>query len=403
MTVLRLACRFEEPLRDTPRFLGVDDWAYKKGQTYGTILVDLEKRQPIELLPDRESESLKKWLVEHPGVEIITRDRGGDYAKGASEGAPDAQQVADRWHLLKNLGDAVRRMLDGYNKELRQAAKMVIHQEEHVSINQLEKAGIAPEGISSNVLLSKYELNFLEVKRLQVAGTHSIRSICRQVGIHRETVKRYLKYDTYPDRHKTRSSQSVAAYGDHILKRWADGTCNRVLIFNEIREMGYTGSIYSLYRYTLHLKDPQHSIGSTKTHEARISIWSSRKMAKLLSQTDDTWSDEEKAYIENFFQLCPTGPKVQKLILDFKNIVNSRRGELFDAWIGEALNCGVDKLKRFAQGLLQDYSAVKAALTLDWSNGQVEGQVNRLKTVKRQMYGRAGFKLLRKRILFRSG
>jgi len=122
-----------------------------------------------------------------------------------------------------------------------------------------------------------------------------------------------------------------------------------------------------------------------------------------LSKPADSWTADEKAYFEVFFQLCPVVQKAQQLALDFREMTNKKKAELLDSWIDRALNSGLENLKRFALGLQQDYDAVKAALTMDWSNGQVEGQVNRLKTVKRQMYGRAGFKLLRKRILFRSG
>lgn len=107
-TLLRLIRATPEPSFPTPRILGVDDFAFRRRRTYGTILIDLEKRVPVDLLPDRESESLAKWLIAHPGVELVSRDRGGDYAKGIKEGAPDAVQTADRWHLLKNLSETMQ-------------------------------------------------------------------------------------------------------------------------------------------------------------------------------------------------------------------------------------------------------------------------------------------------------
>lgn len=113
------------PMEDypTPRVLGVDDWAMKKGHRYGTILVDLEQRQVVDLLPNREADTLTAWLQDHPGIEIICRDRASDYAKAATTGAPQAVQIADRWHLLKNLGEALQRLLTGQTKVLRLAAQ----------------------------------------------------------------------------------------------------------------------------------------------------------------------------------------------------------------------------------------------------------------------------------------
>ncbi len=403
-TILRLACNTEEAGLETPRVLGIDDWAFKKGRNYGTILVDLEKQQPIELLPDRESETIRKWLEEHPGVEIISRDRGGDYAKGSREGAPDAIQVADRWHLLKNLGDALHRMMNKQNRELRQAAQQTAHPEEISGGNQQNK----PESEIKNDSTdkenpSKYELKFLEVKRLQAEGRR-IKTIFRITGIHRETIKKYFQYDTYPDLNKSSFvSSSVEPYGQHIRNRWAEGEHNHRQLLEEIKAMGYTGSFSSLYRYTRHLPQDNERQNVAKMVQAKVEVWSSRKAARLISKHADSWTDEEKKYLETFFKLCPSAEKARKIALEFQDMMKQKKPELLDSWIEDALNSDVENLKRFAQGIQQDYDAVKAALTLEWSNGQVEGQVNRLKTLKRQMYGRAGFKLLRKRILFRSG
>ncbi len=202
-TVLRTIYDFSIAEFATPRVLGVDDWAFKKGNHYGTILVDLEKRQPIDLLPDRTAETLRDWLKKHPGVEIITRDRSGSYALGAKQGAPKAIQVADRWHLLKNLGDAIKKMLDKNNVELKKTAKFLAEssclktetEEEHANVfNGLPKDGpIARKEITKekSLFISTQEFKFLEVKRLRKEG-YSIRSIHRQTGVHRQIIKMAL-------------------------------------------------------------------------------------------------------------------------------------------------------------------------------------------------------------------
>jgi transposase len=403
-TILRLACNMEEEKTETPRVLGIDDWAFKKGRNYGTILVDLEKQQPIELLPDRDSETVRKWLEEHPGVEIISRDRGGDYAKGSREGAPDAIQIADRWHLLKNLGDALHRMMNKHNRELRQAAQKTTQSEEITVENQQNGSESQIKSDSTvKEAPSKYELKFLEVKRLQAEGRR-IRTIFRITGIHRETIKKYFQYDTYPDpKEAKQSTSSVEPFGQHIRERWCEGEHNHLKLLEEIKAMGYAGSHSSVYRFTRRLPQDNDRQDVREMVLAKAEVWSSRKAAILLGKHSDSWSVEEKKYLEAFFKLCPIAEKARKIALEFQDMMKQKKPELLDSWIENALESDIENLKRFAQGIRQDYDAVKAALTLEWSNGQVEGQVNRLKTIKRQMYGRAGFKLLRKRILFRSG
>jgi transposase len=403
-TILRLACNTQEAALETPRVLGIDDWAFKKGHNYGTILVDLEKRQPIELLPDREAETVRKWLVEHPGVEIISRDRGGDYAKGSREGAPDAIQIADRWHLLKNLGDALQRMMNKHNRELRQAAQQTAQPVEISGENHQNKAesGIKNDSTDKENP-SKYELKFLEVKRLQAEGRR-IKTIYRITGIHRETIKKYFQYDTYPDpKEAMQATSSVEPYGQHIRERWCEGEHNHLKLLEEIKAMGYAGSLSSVYRFTRWLPQDNDRQDVQRMVLAKVEVWSSRKAARLLGKHSDSWSVEENKYLKAFFKLCPSAEKARKIALEFQDMMKQKKPELLDSWIEDALESDIENLKRFAQGIRQDYDAVKAALTLEWSNGQVEGQVNRLKTLKRQMYGRAGFKLLRKRILFRSG
>jgi transposase len=122
-TLLRMVRQTALQPLPSPRVLGVDDFAFRRGRSYGTILVDLERRRPIDLLPDRESETLAKWLKAHPGIEIATRDRSRAYAEAIADGAPDAVQIADRWHILKNLYEALERLLTRQHRLIRQVVQ----------------------------------------------------------------------------------------------------------------------------------------------------------------------------------------------------------------------------------------------------------------------------------------
>lgn len=407
-TVLRLLHATPAMDYETPRVLGIDDWAFRKGHNYGTILVDLEKREPIDLLPDREVATVKAWLESHPGVEIISRDRASCYSQAATQGAPQAIQVADRWHLLKNLGDALKRMLDNHNKELRLAAKKIAEKERKLEENSIKKiTSEAKENTrnqndlsTKNKKQTRYELNFLEVKRLQKEGC-SIRSIHRQTGAHRQTIKRYFKYDTYPEKGYISSQPSSALpFEEYLRKRWSEGETRHMQLWREVKEQGYTGSPSSIYR--LVCKYPKDTSLEDLPTPLKIKVWSARKVSMLLNKPFESLDEEKQNFLRVFYKICPAANIASQLARKFKEMTDKLRRKKLDGWIESAKESDIPSLKNFARGLLQDYDAVKAAVSLKWSNGQVEGQVNRLKNIKRQMYGRGSLELLKKRILANS-
>lgn len=407
-TLLRVVLNTDDEQAGIPRVLGVDDWAFRKGKTYGTILVDLEKNKPIDLLPDREAATLEKWLKDHPGVEIISRDRAGSYAQGAKAGAPDAIQVADRWHLLKNLGDALIRMLDQHNRELRLAAEDIAKAERKKEMQGKEKdqkqnisaeKTVAVAKAKNPITETKLQLNFKEVKRLKEQGA-SIKSIHRQTGLHRQTIKRYLKYEEYPVPVRQRRNTEIADYEDYIRERWNQGERNGKQLWREIKEQGFTGSFQSIYRLTKNY--PRDTDKEKLPPPLKIQAWSARKVSRLLGKKIDSLEPDEQVYLKAFIKHCPKAKEANSLALQFKEMTDELKGNMLDPWLERVANSNITALKNFAGGLKQDYDAVKAAVSLEWSNGQVEGQVNRLKMIKRQMYGRASFELLRKRVLMDS-
>jgi transposase len=385
-TVLRMMRRLPDEPVPTPRVLGVDDWAFKKGQRYGTILVDLEQHHPIDLLPDRTAETLAAWLKAHPGIEIVTRDRSHDYRAGIAVGAPQAIQVADRWHLLRNLSEALQRMLESYTDTLRTVAKQVRPQ-----------SPLNPDPVEGPPPPTKPHLQFAEVKELAAQG-YSQRTVARHLGISRNTVKRYLAAATPPtyQGRGLRASQ-ITPYITHLEKRWLEGCHNSRILWEEIRQRGYPGSYGSVRRFVQRYRTPHHSPPSLLPLPF-TPIWTRRRSPGFWLTPNDLPS-EDAAYLAALCQASPDIATAYHLAQRFVTMVKQRQGDDFDPWLADAQASAVARLRTFAEGLLKDYAAVRAALEFEESNGQVEGQVNRLKVLKRIMYGRANFDLLRLRVL----
>jgi transposase len=391
-TLLRiLRHTFQEPV-PTPHVLGVDDWAFKKGNRYGTLLVDLEQHRPIDLLPDRTTETLTAWLKAHPGIELVSRDRSNEYIAAIAIGAPQATQVADRWHLLRNLSDALQRLLEKQAKALRVAAQQVQGPGDIPSDRQETELSTLPTRPPT-----RRELRFGEVKRL-VAEGYSQRTIARRLRIGRGTIRRYLQTEELP-RYQLRGPRpsAITPYVPHLEARWAEGCHNGRILWEEIRQQGYPGSYSSVRRFVQRYRSGRRRRSSLPLPGVRP--LSPRQAAWLLVLAPGELSAEQKTYLTALGQVWPDMATVYELAQRFVLMVQRRQADQLDPWLVDAQASAISQLRTFAKGLLKDYPAIRAALTVEWSNGQVEGQVNRLKVIKRDMYGRAKFDLLRLRVL----
>jgi transposase len=401
-TLLRVMRRATVSERATPRVLGVDDWAFRKGHRYGTILVDLEQHRIVDVLPARSAEPVVEWLEAHPGVEVFSRDRAPAYAEAARKGAPHAVQVADRWHLIQNLVEALERCLLRFRPALKVAAgagDSVLgplpssHETNLVPWQQRAEAASQQKHASK---VERYE----QMQTLRAAG-FTVLDIAQLVGATRRTVYRYLAGGGPPERQQPQRSghRVLARYEPYLIQRWAEGCRNRSRLFREIRLLGYQHSARTVSLFLKRLEqDPSVSAAaSSRPMVARVP--SARRVACLLVWRKDRLPEDERAYLTRLRDQEPTIALAYELAQEFTEMARERTGQGFDAWLTRATTSGITELDRFARGLTDDRAAVEAGLSLEWSNGQTEGQVNKLKLLKRSMYGRANFDLLRSRLL----
>lgn len=406
-TLLREIRRTRDDNCPTVRVVGVDDWALRRGQRYGTILVDLERHCPVDLLPERSAEALASWLGAHPEVEVVSRDRGDCYIKGAEQGAPQATQVADRWHLLHNLQEALVLVVDRHRQKLKEAAKLAQLASSESELPEVSSAAVPPtpsQAKSTRVRRHQRRLErFQQVIELHAQGV-AIREIARRLHMHRRTIRLWLERESLPERAVPPSHRSVDIWTEYLQHRWQAGCHNASALTAELKAQGYKGS-YDMVRRCVEAWRQPHSCMERCTPLRRpLHCDSPRSIAWALIKSSDEEDAEQRKLAKLFRDACPEVNQAVQLALQFRRLVTERRVDDLDDWITRSVAADAPaEIRRFAAGLKPDLMAVKAALSLPWSNGQTEGQVNRLKRIKRQMYGRANFDLLRLRVLARTG
>ena len=411
-TLLRLLRQTSlSPLR-TPRVLGVDDFAWKKGDRYGTILVDLRAHRPVDVLPDREAETFVSWLKAHPGVKVISRDRAGTYADGARRGAPKAIQVADRFHLLLNLTTALRRLFERKQDSLQ---RLRVKEQVADLSEPGDEAALpdprAPQASSRTVTeaqrqgrRARRKHRYDEVITLHQQGVSQV-AIAARVGLHRDTVRRYLNAPDIPEIVRPSKRSKLDPYKAYLHERWAAGEHNIKRLVAELRERGYQQGETLVYDYLRGMREQpagqQASMAPKKrqAHAASHVSLSAREAAWLFSRNPEKLRLTQVVKLDDLRRADEELETAYQLAQDFRAMVTKRQEAVLNRWLKEAEGSGIAELRSLAVGIVRDFDAVRAALRLPYSNGQTEGQVNKLKTIKRQMYGRADFDLLRQRVL----
>jgi transposase len=412
-TLLRLVRRLPLPGVAPLRAIGVDDWAHRKRQRYGTIVVDLERRRPVALLHDREAETLADWLRAHPSVTIIARDRLKASMDGDRAGAPQATQVADRFHLLQNLAEALDQVFSTHGNALKAVRDMLsrtrVVQPDGQTAVLVPPSTPTPQARTRAAERRSRRLATYE----QVWALHrqewSNRAIAQQLGIGRMTVVRSLQAPTFPERkgHTTTGKSVLTPYKERLLKRWNAGCREALQLFRDLQRRGYTGSYPTVARYIQRLRQAQGlrpreqhpGPGLPLVMEGRHKPLTTRRATRLVLKRPRQRTNADTQLLAQLQNQHRDMAVAIELAQDFCALVRERQADGFDHWLARALASGVAPLRRFATGLRADYEAVKAGLRLPWSNGPVEGHINRLKMLKRQMFGRAKLDLLSRRFL----
>ena len=415
-TLLRLVRQLPDPPMSTPTILGVDDWAMRRGHTYGTLLVDMERHRPIDLLPDRTADTLAAWLRTPPGVIILSRDRSTEYARGATLGAPDVQHVLDRWHLLRNLREALERLLDRLHHRL--AAMLTVRQPAPPPTVSIEARSLRRSTTDHSARQERRARRLTrdqEVWALYAQGV-SKRHMARQLHMSRTTVIRYLRTDTFPERAQAWRVSLLDPYVAFLQKRWDAGCHNGVQLWREIHALGFSGtgrmvSNWVVLRRELLLgrpsasgrrpalpKEPAVQLLPAPAAGLGHPLPAPRQLVWLLLRPEDTLTPVDQEVLQELRRdtdLDTAYTLTQRL----RHMIRKRTATTLEAWLADCLASGMPELVNFAHGLQREQPAVQAALTLPYSNGQVEGQITKLKLLKRQSYGRAKLDLLRQRML----
>jgi transposase len=394
-----------------PKILGVDDFAFCKGQRYGTILVDLELNQPIALLADRKAETLTDWLIQHPGVEILSRDRSKTYKSAMDKGAPAAIQVADRFHLVQNLEETLEKVLSSYGNEL----KAVEQQQRQTSVSD-EIVVVTPKPTTTADLQDQKLANYQhrvqqqqEIRRLSEQQWSQL-AIAQAVGVSVRTVQRHLAAPDLPEIAATNNSLGrslLDPYKQLLLEWWNAQIRQPKVLMVLLQQQGYTGSERTLTRYLGSVRAAQGlppsrvkpTLGLPQVSDPQFPLLTKSRAAYLILKREENQnSDDTKLLAQIVAQHLNLALAVE-LANEFLQLLREQRAEDFDDWLMKALKSLLKPFVQFAEGLFEDYAAVKASMMTIVSNGPVEGLNNRLKMLKRQMYGRAGLDLLTKRFV----
>lgn len=375
-TLLRIVRSRTAPAGVQPRVIGVDDWAWRKGHRYGTMICDLERRVVIDLLPDREPATVAAWLAARPSVEVIARDRGGGYAAAAAQGRPEAKQVADRWHLMENASAAFLMAVRRHMRDVRRA---------------LGQGAVDPATLTAAERLQYEGWRRRAEDEAAVMVLHregaAIKEIARRTNRSRKLVRDVVR-GSRSEPFRPRAS-SLEPWLDRLHAEWIGGCRNGAALWRRLRASGFAGSLRVVTEWATRRRRDEAGTAPRRCPSARA-------LARLMTVARTKLSTSEARMVAVAETAVPALVEARTLVDHFHQLVCGKSPSALDAWLASALT---SPIASFAKGVAGDRAAVVAAVEEEWSNGQTEGHITRLKLVKRQMYGRANLDLLRARMI----
>lgn len=379
--------------------VGVDDFAWKRGVRYGTVLIDLDSHRIIDILADRETESVKNWLEAHPEIEVVSRDRGGVYADGAAQGAPQAIQCADRWHLCKNLGDAVESYLKRQSLSIAAPTPAPENRETVAPPPTYEQRR---QQRLAQITFERKQKIVAKAREMHQQGI-SGHGIAAELHLARGTVRKYLQTEgPICQAPRRRQPSLLDPHYDYLCQRWNEETPTALQLFEELQQRGFQGKLSIVKDFVTRLrrglpgmKHPPKSLATKRVPP----MLSPRELRWLLAKKEEELTPEEKQSLVKLLESSQEIAHLYRLLQSFLHMLRERKPELLNGWMKEARESAIAELVSFVNGIERDYEAVRAGLTHAWNQGPVEGAVNKIKTHKRLMYGRASFSLLRKKML----
>jgi transposase len=405
-TILRLLHHLEAPPIVTPRIIGIDEWAFRKGVNYGTLIVDHETHKPIDLLPERHCEVVKQWLEKQPSVEMVTRDRAGEYREAITQALPEAIQIADRWHLFKNLREAIERHISRRYQVVRQLVVTSIRAEDgeqvdaNIGVNYRRYARGPGQAALQGARSETRATLFAAVKERHQQGVYT-REIAQEFNLSRKTVSRWVNCESLSADSRGRFKRKclIDDYIPYLQQRIAAGCTNQSQLWREIAGQGFTGDRSLVARWIRQHYDTKDKLSAHVSRKpTKVKMPGSKELAWLLFRPHDELAEEEKQLVDVLLQDAKLAEFRQRAH-EFLQIVRDGLCEQWLLWLESSCESAVKELNNFAMALRKDASAIYEAIQQSWSNGATEGHVNRLKFLKRQMYGRASFELLRIRVL----